>query len=251
MKFLIPGQNFGILASPTKEMDTFLFQMSMKWMFTFKSFRNVYWHGKTHSALIALVKIVPSVLLDMPFEVGSCVAQEVAVCATVRFLPCVNEGVGLQIAVLSKWLVTLKTTELLDPTVCLLVIWKTPFTCKWEVAVCASVRFLPSVREGVSIQMSFSTKWLVTLWALVRFLSGVNEGVRLQIAVPTKWLVTLFANVFFDPTVCQLVIGKALPTCTCLWTQVTIYLIGHLVTSTLFCRPPITVLSCIERIFIN
>ena len=32
-------------------MDTFLFEMSMKWMSTFKNFRNVYWHGKTHSAL--------------------------------------------------------------------------------------------------------------------------------------------------------------------------------------------------------
>ena len=51
MKFLIPGQNFGIFASPTKGMDTFLFEMSMKWMFTFKNFRNVYWHGKTHSAM--------------------------------------------------------------------------------------------------------------------------------------------------------------------------------------------------------
>jgi len=30
MKFLIPGQNFGIFASPTKGMDTFLFEMSMK-----------------------------------------------------------------------------------------------------------------------------------------------------------------------------------------------------------------------------
>ena len=26
--------------------------MSMKWMFTFKNFRNVYWHGKTHSVVI-------------------------------------------------------------------------------------------------------------------------------------------------------------------------------------------------------
>ena len=51
MQFLIPGQNFGIFVSPTKGMDTFLFEMSMKWMFTFKNFRNVYWHGKTHSAL--------------------------------------------------------------------------------------------------------------------------------------------------------------------------------------------------------
>ena len=43
------GQNFRIFASPTKGMDTFLFEMSMKWIFTFKNFRNVYWHGKTHS----------------------------------------------------------------------------------------------------------------------------------------------------------------------------------------------------------
>jgi len=42
MKFLIPGQIFGIFASPTKGMDTFLFEMSMKRMFTFKNFRNVY-----------------------------------------------------------------------------------------------------------------------------------------------------------------------------------------------------------------
>ena len=32
-------------------MDTFLFEMSMKWIFTFKNFRNVYWHGKRHSAV--------------------------------------------------------------------------------------------------------------------------------------------------------------------------------------------------------
>ena len=30
MQFLIPGQNFGIFVSPTKGMDTFLFEMSMK-----------------------------------------------------------------------------------------------------------------------------------------------------------------------------------------------------------------------------
>ena len=45
------GQNIGSFASATKGMDTFLFEMSMKWMFTFKNFRIVYWHGKTHSAL--------------------------------------------------------------------------------------------------------------------------------------------------------------------------------------------------------
>ena len=54
MQFLIPGQNFGIFVSPTKDMDTFLFEMSMTWMFTFKNFRNVDWHGKTHSAMFAL-----------------------------------------------------------------------------------------------------------------------------------------------------------------------------------------------------
>ena len=51
MKVLIPGQNFGIFVSPTKGMDTFLFEMSMKLMFTFKNFRNVYFHGKQHSAM--------------------------------------------------------------------------------------------------------------------------------------------------------------------------------------------------------
>ena len=52
MKVLIPGQHFGIFASSIKGMDTFLFEMSIKWMFTLKNFRNVYWHGKTHSAMI-------------------------------------------------------------------------------------------------------------------------------------------------------------------------------------------------------
>ena len=51
MNFLMPGQNFGIFASPRKGMDTLLFEMSMKWAFTFKNFRNVYWHGKTHGAM--------------------------------------------------------------------------------------------------------------------------------------------------------------------------------------------------------
>ena len=51
MKFLIPGQIFSIFASPTKGMDTFLFKMSMKWMLTFKNFRNLYWHGKQQSAM--------------------------------------------------------------------------------------------------------------------------------------------------------------------------------------------------------
>ena len=49
--FFEPGQNIGIFASATKGMDTFLFEMSMKLMFTFKNFRNVYWHGTQHSAM--------------------------------------------------------------------------------------------------------------------------------------------------------------------------------------------------------
>ena len=53
----------------------------------------------------------------MPFENGRLVAWKVAVCALVRFLPSVNEGVSLQMSVLTKWLVALWTTILLDPTV--------------------------------------------------------------------------------------------------------------------------------------
>ena len=45
--------------------------------------------------------------------------------------------------------------------------------------------------------------------APVRFLSGVNEGVLLQIAVLTKRLVALFTKVIFDPTVDALVKEKA------------------------------------------
>ena len=36
-------------------------------------------------------------LLDVPFEVGRRVASIVALCALVRFLPSVNEGVGPQV----------------------------------------------------------------------------------------------------------------------------------------------------------
>ena len=34
-----------------KGMDTFLFELSMKWMFTFKNFRKIYWQGEQHSGL--------------------------------------------------------------------------------------------------------------------------------------------------------------------------------------------------------
>ena len=53
-------------------MDTFLFEMSMKWMFTFKNFRNVYWHGKTHSAMTSFFSISICVfILEMKLELWS------------------------------------------------------------------------------------------------------------------------------------------------------------------------------------
>ena len=55
--FFEQGQNIGIFASATKGMDTFLFEKSMKLMFTFKNFRNVYWHGTQHSAMVSQEKI--------------------------------------------------------------------------------------------------------------------------------------------------------------------------------------------------
>ena len=61
------GQNFRIFASPTKGMDTFLFEMSMKRMFTFKNFRNVYWHGTTHSAMPLASCLIN---FDSNFDVG-------------------------------------------------------------------------------------------------------------------------------------------------------------------------------------
>ena len=75
MKFLIPGQNFGIFASSIKGMDTFLFEMSMKWMFRFKNFRNVYWHGKTHSAMNCQITIVFTTASDLSDLLHVCVRR--------------------------------------------------------------------------------------------------------------------------------------------------------------------------------
>ena len=58
-------------------------------------------------ALIAIKQFFPSVPLDMRLEGGSSVAGEVALCAPVRFLLDVNEGVPLQTAILTKWLIAL------------------------------------------------------------------------------------------------------------------------------------------------
>ena len=58
------------------------------------------------------------------------IAWIVALCALVRFLPSVNEGVGLQITSLTKWLVALWTIELLASTVGLSLLWKAISTRK-------------------------------------------------------------------------------------------------------------------------
>ena len=41
-------------------------------------------------------------ILDMRLEGGNLVARKVALCALVRFLPGMDEGVGLQITFLTK-----------------------------------------------------------------------------------------------------------------------------------------------------
>ena len=53
----------------------------------------------------------------MRFEGGSLVTRIVALWALVRFLPTVNEGVPLQITILTKCLVTLLANIILDPRV--------------------------------------------------------------------------------------------------------------------------------------
>ena len=45
------SKNLGSFASSKKGMNTFHYEMSKKWIFTFMNFQNVYWHGKTHSAM--------------------------------------------------------------------------------------------------------------------------------------------------------------------------------------------------------
>ena len=72
MTFLIQGQKFGIFALPKKEMDTFLLEMSMKWMFTFKNFRNVCWHGKTYCALTRVTSAMSFYFLRFPKELLWC-----------------------------------------------------------------------------------------------------------------------------------------------------------------------------------
>ena len=94
--------------------------------------------------LIALVHFFPGVLLEMSFDGWSRVAWIVALCALVRFLPGMNKGVLLQIAFLTKWLVTLQAIVLLesiDPTVGLLVVRKSLSACKCPGTHCARLLF--------------------------------------------------------------------------------------------------------------
>ena len=54
--FFFLSKNLGSFASPTKGMNTFHYEMSKKWIFTSMNFQKVYWHGKTHSAMVHLKK---------------------------------------------------------------------------------------------------------------------------------------------------------------------------------------------------
>ena len=72
--------------------------------------------------------------------------------------------------------------------------------------------------------------------ALVRFLPGVNEGVLLQSVFQTKGLVALLATEHVDLTVDLLVTGKTFLICKCLRAGVTSYLVRHLLLST----PPLS-----------
>ena len=47
------SKNLGSFASSKKGMNTFHYEMSKKWFFTFMNFQNVYWHGKAYSAMTA------------------------------------------------------------------------------------------------------------------------------------------------------------------------------------------------------
>ena len=75
-----------------------LAQGASLWLFTRVSplvRLQVAWSWCFKFALIAVVKIVPSVPLDMRFEIGRRGAWKCALWALVWFLPCVDEGVSL------------------------------------------------------------------------------------------------------------------------------------------------------------
>ena len=111
-------------------------------------------------------------------------------CATVRFFPCVNEGVSLQMVFSAERLVALRTT-VFDPIVRLLVTEKAVPRRKC-LGTFVTILYFPSVNEGVGLQSAFLSEGLVALWAIV-----------------------------FHPTMGLPVKEKASPTCKCLRTFVT------------------------------
>ena len=81
-------------------------------------------------------------------------------------------------------------------------------TVAWKVALCAPVRFLPDVNEGVSFKTGILTKWLVTLLAIEQFLRRVNKRVPVQVGITDKWLVTLLAIILLNSLVNLIVMAK-------------------------------------------
>ena len=74
---------------------------------------------------------------------------------------------------------------------------------------------------GVFFEVGSKVTGKVALCAFVRLLLGVNEGVSLQMAILTKGLVALFANVLVNSTVDHLVVAEPASVCKCLWANVT------------------------------
>ena len=199
--------------------------------------------------LIALVLFFPNVLLYMNFEIGSNIARKVALWATVRFFPRVNEGVPLHVLISAKWFVALCAVVFLHLTVGLSVIGKASITrkclqthiarkllrcptmnkkmsiqeawcCCFVFTLIAIVKFLPKVLHNMHFEVGRPDAWKVALWATVRFLPRVNEGVSFQVTIPAKWFVALCAVVFLNLTVGLPVIGKASITRKCLQTHI-------------------------------
>ena len=90
------------------------------------------------------------------------------------------------------------------------------------------VCFFLVVHLDMRFEVGGRVAWKVALCALVRFLPSVNEDVSLQMTIPTKWLVTLWTIILFDLDVDLLVVEKATATCEWFRTHVTRILLRHL-----------------------
>ena len=106
--------------------------------------------------------------LDMTFEVGSLVTRKVALCALVRLLLGVNEGVSLQTNIVTKCFVALWAV-VFDPFVGLFVIEKATLICicLWTQVARYLYRLLPTVNEGMFLHVTFINERFVALWAAV------------------------------------------------------------------------------------